>query len=117
MAARLVLVAAAAAVLAGCGGGGEKRDQAARAPRQAPVLTGAGITGDGRLVDIGGRKLYLECVGSGSPTVLLEAGFASPSKAWVDVQETLGRVTHTCSYDRAGTGSSVGTPGVHDAGD
>ena len=26
------------------------------------------------LVDIGGRKLYLECRGRGSPTVILEAG-------------------------------------------
>lgn len=117
MAPRLLVLVAAAAVLTGCGGGGE-RDRAARAPAaKAPVLTGAGISGTGRLVDIGGRKLYLECVGSGSPTVLLEAGFGSPSKAWVDVQEALGRTTRTCAYDRAGLGSSVGGPGVHDAGD
>lgn len=117
MARRLLVLVAAAAVLAGCGGGGEQ-DRAARAPAaKAPVLTGAGITGNGRLVDIGGRELYLECVGSGSPTVLLEAGFGSPSKAWVDVLETLGRTTRTCAYDRAGTGTSVGTPGVHDASD
>jgi pimeloyl-ACP methyl ester carboxylesterase len=116
MARRLLVLAAAAAVIAGCGGG-EPRDRAAQAPTRTPILTGVGISGTGRLVDIGGRKLYLECVGSGSPTVLLEAGFGSPSKAWVDVQEALGRTSRTCAYDRAGTGTSVGTPGVHDAAD
>jgi pimeloyl-ACP methyl ester carboxylesterase len=113
---RLLALVAVAAVLAGCGGGGE-RDRAAKAPAKAPALTGAGISGSGRLVDIGGRKLYLECVGSGSPTVVLEAGFGAPSKTWVDVEETLGRTTRTCSYDRAGLGSSLAMPGVHDAAD
>jgi hypothetical protein len=32
------------------------------------------------LVDIGGgRSLYLECRGAGSPTVILEAGYRSPA--------------------------------------
>ena len=116
MAPRLLVLVAAAAVLAGCGGGGEG-DRAARGPARTPVLTGTGISGTGRLVDIGGRKLYLECVGSGSPTVVLEAGFGGPSRTWADVEEALVRTTRTCAYDRAGLGSSVAMPGVHDAGD
>ena len=28
----------------------------------------------GRLIDVGGRRLHLWCMGSGSPTVLFEAG-------------------------------------------
>ena len=31
----------------------------------------------GRLVDIGGRRLHLHCTGSGSPTVVIEAGASS----------------------------------------
>jgi hypothetical protein len=31
----------------------------------------------GRLVDIGGRKLDPNCTGSGTPTVILEAGASS----------------------------------------
>jgi hypothetical protein len=31
----------------------------------------------GRLVDIGGKTLHLYCAGSGSPTVILEAGASS----------------------------------------
>jgi pimeloyl-ACP methyl ester carboxylesterase len=80
--------------------------------RGAPV-----IVGGGRLVDVGGHRLYLRCAGSGSPTVLLEAGFGGSSSDWRDTQRDLARTTRTCAYDRAGLGSSVGRPGVHDASD
>jgi pimeloyl-ACP methyl ester carboxylesterase len=56
-------------------------------------------------------------VGSGSPTVVLEAGFGGSTANWRDVQPQIGRMTRTCSYDRAGSGNSVAQPGVHDAGD
>jgi pimeloyl-ACP methyl ester carboxylesterase len=34
------------------------------------------------LVDIGGRKLYLECRGQGNPTVILEAGAYARADVW-----------------------------------
>src|SRR5262245_18795155 len=34
------------------------------------------------LVDIGGRRLYLECQGTGSPTVVLEAGYPNRADIW-----------------------------------
>ena len=77
----------------------------------------------GRLVSIGGgRSLYLKCQGSGSPTVILEAGVGAGSDDWSEVQPRLARATRTCAYDRAGLGNSLpvlGTPfpGVHDASD
>jgi pimeloyl-ACP methyl ester carboxylesterase len=82
-------------------------------PVPAPTL----IDG-GRMVDIGGgRGLYLKCVGSGRPTILLEAGFGGTSDVWLDVQRPLGRTGRTCAYDRAGLGHSTALPGVHDATD
>jgi pimeloyl-ACP methyl ester carboxylesterase len=72
----------------------------------------------GKQVGIGGRRsLFLHCVGSGSPTVVLEAGFGANTFAWRDVQPQLGRTTRACAYDRAGTGNSVAPPGVRDARD
>src|SRR4029450_3090536 len=72
--------------------------------------------GRARLSAIGnGRTLYMECVGSGSPAVVLEAGFGADTHSWQDVQPEVGRGTRTCSYDRAGTGNSVGPPGVRGA--
>jgi pimeloyl-ACP methyl ester carboxylesterase len=65
----------------------------------------------------GGRSLFLHCVGSGSPTVVLEAGFATGSFGWRRVQPGVARLTRTCAYDRAGTGNSVAPPGTRDARD
>ena len=103
-----------ASVLAvGCGGHEQDRQRAATATtaRTVPV-----IIGSGSLVKIGaGRTLFLNCVGRGTPTVVLEAGFGGDSFNWQDVQPQLGRMTRTCAYDRAGLGNSVALPGVHDA--
>ena len=57
----------------------------------------------------GGRSLFLDCVGSGTPTVVLEAGLGGDSYNWHEVQRRLGRTTRTCAYDRAGLGNSVGS--------
>jgi len=60
----------------------------------------------GRLLDVGGHQLHLYCTGSGTPAVVLEAPEATMSAAWALVQRSVGRVTHVCSYDRAGLGWS-----------
>jgi pimeloyl-ACP methyl ester carboxylesterase len=60
----------------------------------------------GRLVDIGGYRLHLDCQGTGSPTVILEAGLGDPAISWSGVQPALARSARVCSYDRAGLGSS-----------
>jgi hypothetical protein len=53
------------------------------------------ILGPGHPVTIGeGRSLYLHCQGTGSPTVVLEAGFggtSGTSNDWSEVQGPLGR--------------------------
>lgn len=57
----------------------------------------------GRLVDIGGRTLHLDCRGLGSPTVLFEAGLdANGSLAWSSVHDSVAATTRACAYDRAG---------------
>lgn len=63
-------------------------------------------TPPGRMVDIGGRKLHLHCTGTGSPTVILEAGASSFALDWTLVQEEVARSNRVCSYDRAGFGWS-----------
>jgi pimeloyl-ACP methyl ester carboxylesterase len=49
-------------------------------------------------------------VGSGTPTVILEAGTDLPGSDWRAVQAQLGLLTRTCAYDRAGTGYSSDAP-------
>ena len=53
-----------------------------------------------------GRRLNLYCTGKGSPTVILEAGFAATTYSWAPVQARLARTNRVCSYDRAGLGFS-----------
>jgi len=57
----------------------------------------------GKIVDIGTHAIHLNCVGSGSPTVVFEADLDQyGSLSWVPVQEAIGKITRACSYDRAG---------------
>ncbi len=60
----------------------------------------------GQLVDVGGFRLHIQCVGEGSPTVVLDAGLSGSSLDWNLVQPELGRTTRVCAYDRAGMGWS-----------
>lgn len=53
-----------------------------------------------------GRRIALRCTGQGSPTVILEAGFAGSSLGWARVQPKVAAATRVCSYDRAGYGLS-----------
>jgi pimeloyl-ACP methyl ester carboxylesterase len=109
---RALLLVALPLCIAACGHRSAEPQRVDTRPRTSPTLVNGG-----RLVDVGGRSLYMVCAGNGSPTVILEAGFGGDSGDWRDVQPQLGRTTRTCAYDRAGLGSSVGTSGVHDAGD
>jgi len=63
-----------------------------------------------RLVDIGGRVLHVNCLGQGTPTVILEAGLGSGAVTWQHVQRPLSEITRVCSYDRAGYGWSASGP-------
>ena len=57
----------------------------------------------GRMVDIGGRRLQIDCRGSGSPTVVFEAGGDNlGSLAWAAVHDSIAQTTRACAYSRAG---------------
>jgi pimeloyl-ACP methyl ester carboxylesterase len=60
----------------------------------------------GQLVNVGGERLHIQCVGTGSPTVVLDAGLSGSSLDWRLVQPEIGRSTRVCAYDRAGMGWS-----------
>ena len=64
----------------------------------------------GQLVDVGGYRLHISCVGEGSPTVVLDAGLGGFSLDWSLVQPELAATTRVCAYDRAGYGWSDPSP-------
>ena len=82
----------------------------------AGALAPAAAQGDfaGRVAIRGGRALYLECRGAGSPTVVLEAGTGDRGDVWTTaptgpgeaVLPAVARFTRVCAYDRPGTSAS-----------
>lgn len=64
----------------------------------------------GRLVDIGGYRLHLNCMGRGSPTVVFDSGLSDDSLTWYKVQPDVAKRVRACSYDRAGLGWSDPSP-------
>ncbi len=61
----------------------------------------------GRLVDIGGRRVHINCTGQGSPTVVVAGAF---SFDWGLVQPPIAQVARICTYDPAGTAWSDPAP-------
>ena len=66
----------------------------------------------GRLVDVGGRRLHVLCIGAGRPTVLFEPGGRGRSVSLEAARTAIARHSRVCSYDRSGTGWSDDGPGV-----
>jgi pimeloyl-ACP methyl ester carboxylesterase len=64
----------------------------------------------GQLVDVGGFRLHIHCIGQGSPTVVFESGLGGSSLDWSLVQPELSKTTRVCAYDRAGYGWSEPSP-------
>lgn len=56
----------------------------------------------GELVDVGGRRLHVNCTGKGSPTVIMEAGAGDFSFDWSLVQPQVAKSARVCAYDRGG---------------
>ncbi len=84
-------------------------------PRAASQVPDAAQGDFADLVDIGGgRRLYIECRGTGSPAVVLEAGYRSSARIWSEdlhqsgaprpmVLADVAAFTRVCAYDRPGT--------------
>lgn len=84
-------------------------------PAASPIPASGDFSG---LVDIGGRNIYLECHGEGSPTVILVAGGRSSARYWTDdllhpdaprtmVMPQVAETTRVCAYDRPGTYAEI----------
>jgi pimeloyl-ACP methyl ester carboxylesterase len=64
----------------------------------------------GQLVDVGGYKMHIDCMGQGSPVVVLDAGLGDSYVSWRKVQPQIAKFIRVCSYDRAGVGYSDASP-------
>ena len=69
----------------------------------------------GNFVQVNGHKMHINCTGSGSPTIILDAQLGNDSIWWGEIQPVLSKTTRVCSYDRAGFGWSDPLPAPRDA--
>lgn len=69
----------------------------------------------GSFYTVNGAQMHLHCVGSGTPTIVLDAGYGNDASVWNKVQPDLAKTTQVCSFDRAGMGWSEPQPGPRDA--
>jgi pimeloyl-ACP methyl ester carboxylesterase len=102
----LIVVGSAIVLLAGAGAIVE-RAASARDRRDPP----------GVLVDVGGRRLHVLCIGAGRPAVVFEPGGRGRSVSLEAARTAIARRTRVCSYDRSGTGWSDDGPSPVSVGD
>jgi pimeloyl-ACP methyl ester carboxylesterase len=92
---RIGLGVLALVVVAVAGGAAYEAIARANAARAFPA--------PGRMVDVGARRLQLDCRGAGSPVVVFESGLDSlGSLSWSAVQDEVAKTTRACAYSRAG---------------
>ncbi len=113
---RLIRITIVAFVLVAAGCSGSNYDTSASSQSSEATQDTAIAESDSDfagLVDIGGgRQMYMECSGTGSPTVVLESGLRGAADVWSmssagegapTVFPEVANFTRVCAYDRPGT--------------
>lgn len=58
------------------------------------------------LIDVGTHRLHINCLGAGSPTIVLDTGAGDTYEGWVPLIDSLAKEARVCAYERAGYGQS-----------
>src|SRR5947209_7028455 len=66
------------------------------------AATSSDLKPPGKLVDLGGHRLHVNCKGTEQPTVVVENGLGDFSFDWSLVQSRVSAFARICTYDRAG---------------
>jgi hypothetical protein len=109
--------------LAACGSAPRASAEAVPSPRPSAASSAppastptaaspiANASADVHLFPVDGHDMWIGCHGTGSPTVILEAGLGANSSIWSGVAAEIEKTSRVCVYDRAGTGASRQRPG------
>ncbi|HEY0306592.1 MAG TPA: alpha/beta hydrolase [Acidobacteriaceae bacterium] len=98
------LMVLAVIVLAGAG---YQKFEDWRVPRRFPL--------QGRMVDVGGYRLRIDCMGTAQPTVVIDGGIGTATMGWTVVQREVAKFARVCVYDRAGYFASDNGPQPRDS--
>jgi pimeloyl-ACP methyl ester carboxylesterase len=113
---KTLLGAAIALALTACGNGSSTSGDA---PEPTSSASDSSIVGE---FDVGeGKKLHLECRGTGEPTMVIDGGDGDVADgSWQGVAQSMQSFGRVCAYDRANLGRSDPDPGprtIKDLGD
>ena len=95
------------------GGPDDSASPSSSAPTSPPASASDDAASDefaGQVALDDGRELFLQCSGTGSPTVILEGGDDDTSQSYAYAFDDLAAATRTCTYDRANLGQSDPDP-------
>jgi len=81
----------------------------------AAATSSSPVPASGHTYRVNGHRLYLSCVGSGGPTVVLFNGLGEWTPNWAWVQARVSATASVCAFDRSGEGWSGGTAIRQDA--
>ena len=83
---------------------------ATTAPTAAPSVSASIGAANSGTFDANGHSLFMTCVGTGSPTIVIEAGEGQLSDEMNQITPALVERGRVCSYDRANLGQSGPAP-------
>jgi pimeloyl-ACP methyl ester carboxylesterase len=108
-----ITIVALSLVAAGCSDGSNSDTSTSSESNETTQAAAVEESGFAGLVDIGGgRQMYVECSGTGSPTVVLASGLRGAADVWSmssagegapTVFPEVANFTRVCAYDRPGT--------------
>lgn len=119
---RLAVVWALALLASACSGSSTEGASVSSPPGSSNSETPSGGSIHSTF-DVGGHELFLDCQGTGTPTVVMVHGIVMTpgdnagggSASWTATRGELG--TRTCAYDRRNVGQSGQVPGMSSAAD
>jgi len=121
---RPLVLATTLAVLVGCGQTGDPSTAEPTESSSTPSASAPAEPGDAAIYDtfeVGGHELFMDCAGTGAPTVVMLHGiiwdveFGGGAADWAETREAL--QTRSCAYDRRNVGLSGQVPGRSTATD
>jgi pimeloyl-ACP methyl ester carboxylesterase len=104
------LIVAVGLIVSACASSFPAPSQEASSPRGAHPATVTPLPMRSMSVDIGGYRLYVRCIGQGTPTVIFEAGLGEDLSTWDQVLPQAARFSQACAYDRANVALSDERP-------
>jgi pimeloyl-ACP methyl ester carboxylesterase len=106
----LSILIAAWLFMSACGSSSPATPRRASQPENLHSPTATRSSMHSTLVDIGGYRLYVRCMGQGTPTIIFDAGLGEDFSTWDQVQPEVAQFSQACAYNRANVPPSDNRP-------